>query len=122
MELGNYFDVLLDENITTLTLQNPTGPASMELEDGTGDLLLEGTGDLLLEGSGTARASTIVMLAKQDGVGGWVITWPANIEWEQDSGVSPSQTLDANAQDIFQFTTIDGGVTWQGIIVTLDTK
>lgn len=122
MELGNYFDVLLDEDVTTLTLQNPTGPASMELEDGTGDLLLEGTGDLLLEGSGTSRASTIIMLAKQDGVGGWEITWPANVEWEQDSGVSPSQTLDADAQDIFHFTTIDGGVTWQGIIVTLDTK
>jgi len=122
MQLGNYFDVLLDADVTTLTLQNPTGLARLELEDGTGILLLEGTDDLLLEASGTARASTIVMLAKQDGVGGWVITWPANVEWEQGSGVSPSQTLDANAQDIFQFTTIDGGVTWQGIIVTLDTK
>ncbi len=122
LELGNYFNVILDEDVTTLELLNAAGPASMQLEDGTGDLLLEGTGDLLLEGSGAIAAVIIVLFAKQDGTGGWVFTWPANIEWEQDTGFSPSQTLDANAQDIFQFTSIDGGVTWHGIIVTLDSK
>ncbi len=94
LELGNYFNVSITEDITTLTLSNPIA----------------------------TQASTIVLIATQDSTGDWVITWPANVEWEQGTGVSPTHTTDANARDIFKFITIDGGVTWQGIIATLDSK
>lgn len=94
LQLGNYFDVDLDEDVTTLTLLNPLA----------------------------SEASTIVLFIKQDITGNWTIAWPASFEWEQDTGLSPSLTLDANAQDIFQLTTIDGGTTWQAIVVSLDSK
>lgn len=93
--LGNYFDVTLTEAVTTLNFNNPTA---------------------------SGNNCTIHFWAKQDGPGGHTITWPANVEWERDTGKSPSQTLDANAQDIYMFTTIDGGATWQGFVLTLDSK
>jgi len=95
IELGDYFNVALTEDVTTLNLNNP---------------------------SISGRNCTIVFLAKQDGTGGWVITWPASVKWERDTGSSPSQSLTANAQDIYQFTTIDGGTTWQGFVMSLDSK
>lgn len=91
--LGNYFDVDLTEDVTVLNFNNPTASGSN---------------------------CTIILLAKQDGTGGWVITWPASIVWERSTGESPAQSLAANAQDIYQFTTIDGGTTWHGFVMTLN--
>lgn len=123
IELGNSFHVTLTEAVTTLTISNPANVlvGSLQLEDGTGNLLLEGTGDLLLEGSTVAQ--TIILIARQDSTGGWAITWPANVQWEQGTGgESPAQTTAPNAVDIYQFITLNGGVTWHGIIMSLDSK
>ncbi len=95
IELGNYFDVTLDEAVATLNFDNP---------------------------SISGRNCTIILLAKQDATGGWAITWPASVVWERDTGKSPAQSLGVNAQDIYQFTTIDGGTSWQGFVMTLDSK
>ncbi len=95
IELGNYFNVTLDESVATLNFDNPS-----------------------ISGSNC----TIILLAKQDATGGWVITWPASVVWERDTGKSPAQSLGVNAQDIYQFTTIDGGTSWQGFVMTLDSK
>ncbi len=90
---GNYFDVTLDEDVTTLTLSNP--PAS-------------------------GRVGSIIFIARQDGTGTWDITWPGSVIWERFSGLSPDQTTTPNAVDLFLLQTVDGGTTWYGFILGLD--
>ncbi len=92
---GNYFDVTLTENVTTLTLSNP--PAS-------------------------GKAGTIIFIASQDSSGGNVITWPGSIIWEQDTGGSPDQTTSGNAVDIYMLLTVDSGTIWYGFVLGLDMK
>lgn len=89
---SNYFDVTLTENVTTLTLSNPPD---------------------------SGRAGSIILIARQDGTGGRVITWPGSVDWEQDTGDSPSQTSTANAVDIYLLMTTDGGTIWFGIVLGL---
>ncbi len=90
---SNYFDVTLDEDVTTLTLDNP--PAS-------------------------GRAGTIIFIARQDGTGTWDITWPGSVLWEQTTGQSPAQTTTSNAVDIYWLMTTDGGTTWYGTVLGLN--
>lgn len=93
LTLGNVFEVTLTEAVTTLTISNPP-----------------------------AVFGSFTLLALQDGTGTWVITWPGTVKWEQTSGLSPDQTLDANAVDIYTFMTPDGGTTWYGFVTGLDFK
>ena len=105
MENGNVFDVTLTEAVTTLNFNNPaTGSANLLLEDGSGSLLLEdGSGVLLLEESDAV--GNLFLIAKQDGTGGWAITFPDDVIWERDTGGTPDQTLTANAVEIDWFFT-----------------
>jgi len=119
IENGNYFDVTLTEDVTTLTLSNPANTSSpLLMEDGNTILLEDGSGELLLEGSDAAQ--TIVLIARQNGTGGWDITWPASVIWERDTGELPAQTTAPNAVDIYQFLTFDGGATWFGSAMGLN--
>ena len=93
MENGNAFDVTLTEAVTTLTLSNP--PAS-------------------------GKAGTIIFIARQDGTGGWAITWPGTVIWERDTGESPAQTTDIDAVDIYMLLTVNAGTTWYGFVLGLD--
>jgi len=93
MELGNVCDVALDEDVTTLTLDNPPADGIM---------------------------GVITLIATQDVTGTWDITWPAAIKWEQDSGLSPAQTTTGDAVDIYALITIDAGTTWYGFVMGLD--
>jgi len=95
MEKGNVFEVTLTEDITTLTLSN--FPAS-------------------------GIFGAITFIAKQDATGTRVITWPAAVKWEQDTGLSPGQTATGNAVDIYLLTTTDAGTTVYGFILGLDMK
>ncbi len=149
MENGNFFNVTLDEAITTLTLDNPPNKidSGILLEDGSGVLLLENGTDILLKET-TDQFGVITLIARQDGTGGWAITWPSNIKWEQggssllledglgkllledgsgillleSSGFSPAQTLDPNAIDWYTLMTLDAGTTWYGLVRGLDMK
>jgi hypothetical protein len=94
MELGNAFETTLTEDVTTLVLDNP--PAS-------------------------GKMGKIFLITHQDSTGSWVITWPAPVIWEQDTGLSPGQTMGAgNVTDIFAFITLDAGATWYGFVMGLD--
>ncbi len=93
MEDGNVFEVTLTEDVTTLTLSN--FPAS-------------------------GKAGSMIFIAKQDGTGGWDITWPAAVKWEQDTGLSPGQTTDPNAVDIYMLMSTDAGTVVYGFILGLD--
>lgn len=93
MENGNVFEVTLTENVTTLTLSN--FPAS-------------------------GRAGSMIFIAKQDSTGTRVITWPTAVKWEQDTGLSPGQTADPNAVDIYLLLSTDAGTVVYGFILGLD--
>ena len=121
VENSNYFDVTLDDDVTTLTLSNPLdNPDNILLEDGSGIILLESGDDLLLE-EANALVS-IYFIARQDSGGGNEITWPDNVQWEQNTGDSPNQTITGNAIDIYWLFSVNGGTTWFGIVLGLDMK
>lgn len=119
MENGNWFDVTLTENVTSLVLSNPANsPFQIELEDGLGRLELE-AGDFLI-GETTNAVANCYLIARQDGGGTNVITWPASFIWERFSGQSPDQSLGGNDVDLYWFFSIDGGVTWYAFVLGLD--
>ena len=84
-EAGNAFSHTLTEN-TTFTFSNP--PAS-----------------------GTAYSFSIEII-QDASASGFVVTWPASVDWP--SATAPTLTATASAKDVFIFTTRDGGVTWYG--------
>ncbi len=118
IENGNWFDVTLTEDVTTLNLTNPAVAFSgIRLEDGSGNLILEdGSGKLLTEENDAV--SNVYLIARQNGTGGWAITWPGTFLWEQDTGLSPSQTTDPNAVDIYWFFSIANE--WYGTVLGLN--
>lgn len=121
IENGNIFDVTLTEAVTTLTISNPPN---------------------------ATKVGTIVIIARQDGTGGWEITWPASVKWAQDISseillenvfgssllletgdqllLEPSldngQTLDPDAIDIYILKTFDAGTTWYATAAGLDIR
>ncbi len=90
LENGNSFDVTLTEN-TAFTFSNP--PA-------------------------TGKAGSFTVLLSQDGIGGWVTTWPGSVLWP--GGGAPALTLTASSIDLISFFTVDAGSTWFGFIGGLD--
>jgi len=85
LENSNVFEVELDENVTTLTISNP---------------------------STSGKASSFTLIVAQDSTGGYEITWPASVKWA--GGLEPTQTTDASAIDVYTFITTDAGTTWYG--------
>ena len=84
-EAGNAFSHTLTEN-TTFTFSNP--PAS-----------------------GTAYSFSIEII-QDASASGFVVTWPASVDWP--SATAPTLTATASAKDVFIFTTRDGGTNWYG--------
>lgn len=86
IETGNTFDVTMDQN-TTLTFSNPTA-------------------------SGNACSFTLFL--RQNGTGGWAVTFPASVAWEAQT--APTLSTTASQYHIFSFLTIDGGTTWHAFL------
>lgn len=80
------FDVALNANITTLTLNNvqSSGVVSSFM--------------LIFTADGTART----------------VTWPASFKWP--AGTAPTITSTNTKKDVFMFLTVDGGTTWLAFI------
>ncbi len=51
----------------------------------------------------------------QDGTGTRLVTWPASVKWP--AGVAPTLSAAANAVDIVELETVDGGSTWFGNLI-----
>lgn len=81
---GNVFEVTLDQDVTSITVQN--APAS-------------------------GKAGSFTLIFRQDATGGRTVSWPASFEWE---GAAPTVSSPANAVDVYTFLTTDGGATWYG--------
>ena len=91
IENGNIFEVTLTENVTTLNINNP--PAS-------------------------GKAGSFTLILKQDGTGGYTVTWPAAVKWA--GGTAPTLSSGPNDIDIITFLTTDAGTAWYGMTAGLD--
>ncbi len=91
IENGNVFEIVLFEDITTVTLSNPSV-------------------------SGTSCSITLIL--EQDPTSGWTITWPASVDWA--GGIAPTLSVGANDVDIVVLMTIDAGTRWYGTLVGND--
>ncbi len=86
LSTGNSFVVVLDENVSTLTLSNP--PAS-------------------------GKFGQFTLKVIQDGAGGaHTVAWPAAVKFP--GGTDPVITTSNDAVDVITCFTIDGGTTWYG--------
>ncbi|NTW32250.1 MAG: LamG domain-containing protein [Bacteroidetes bacterium] len=56
------------------------------------------------------------LIIKQNGTGGWTVTWPANVGWTD--GTPPDLTITSNAVDVIKF--IYDGTNYLGIGITLN--
>lgn len=108
----NYAETIGSPNIAAGTL-------TIDLDEGvTQDVTLtENIGSITFANfnPSSSLASTVYVRIRQDGVGGWGVTWPASILWP--GGSAPTVTAAANAIDEYTFTTFDAGVTWSGKII-----
>ena len=90
-EDGNHAEVVLTENITTITISN--APAS-------------------------GTVGMLVFYIEQDGTGGRTVTFPSSIKFA--GGTAPVITTTASRTDILVFITRDGGTTFAGSVVGQD--
>lgn len=64
----------------------------------------------------TNKAQTFSLRFVQNATGGYTVTWPASFLWSNGGADKPVVTPQANAVDIFSFTTYDGGATWSSFV------
>lgn len=82
---GNHHEIVLTENVTTLTLSNP--PA-------------------------TGKVGMVVLYIEQNGTGGFTVAFPSKVKFA--GGIAPTITTTANRTDIVTLITRDGGTTYAG--------
>lgn len=90
-EDGNHHEIVLGENITTITISNAPS---------------------------TGNVGLLVLYIKQDGTGGRTVSFPSSIKWA--GGASPTVTSTASRTDIITLITRDGGTTFAGSVMGQD--
>jgi hypothetical protein len=75
---------------------------------------------IAVSGASAGAVWNFSLLLTNDAVAGRTITMPAGTKYE--FGVVPPRTTTANATDMWNFTSYDGGVTWIASIAMLDIK
>lgn len=84
---SNIFRLTLASSVTNLTFVNPPG---------------------------VNTATSFMMYCQQDATGRRTITWPASVKFP--NGSTPTMTTTSNKIDIFNFFTLDGGVSYIGAL------
>jgi hypothetical protein len=87
-ELGNVFDVVLDANVTSLTLDHP--PAS-------------------------GKSGSCLVYLTQDATGGRTVAWPGSVVWV--GGGAPVMPSAPGEFLMASFLTRDGGTSWVGVVI-----
>lgn len=80
----------------------------------TYDLTLDADCTLTLSGAVTAEAHFVTIIARQDGFGGWDLTWPGSVAWP--GGVTPVPDTTASTATVYTLFTLDGGTAWFGFM------
>jgi hypothetical protein len=91
-----------------------TGATTLDLST-TNIYNLTLTGNITVTLSNPPASGTlysVMMIVKQDGTGSRTITWPASVKWPNAS--APTLSTAANAVDVLNFFTVDGGTTYYG--------
>lgn len=88
LSLGNHVTTTLTENITTITITNP---------------------------SATTYLMPMLLFIAQDGTGSRTVAWPSSFIWA--GGADPTVTTTASAKDVYSAFTIDAGTTWYANVV-----
>ena len=90
-----------------------SGAHTVDRDDGaTHDLTLTGDATFTLAGAVTSEATDLRLILRQDGTGGWEVTWPGSVVWAD--GTEPVLQTDPNAIDTIGLLTVDDGTTWFG--------
>ena len=76
------------------------------------DLTLTADCTITLTGATAGVACSMLILLRQDGTGGWLVTWPGSVSWPD--ATPPVLATDPNAVDVVSLVTLDGGTTWYG--------
>lgn len=78
----------------------------------TWDVTLTDDLTVTLTGAVNGEAWFVTLLLRQDGTGGWDVTWPGSVEWP--TGGAPTIDPDPNALTVVTLGTVDGGTVWLG--------
>ena len=107
---------------STSLVQIPAGAAAQTVAVGSAyDITLSVASCLITPSGGTAGTlGRIELTVRQGAGGGRTVTWPSSVQYP--GGQWPSLSQAANAVDRFQFTTTDGGVTFQAIQSSVNAK
>jgi hypothetical protein len=62
--------------------------------------------------SGFSCSLSVILI--QDSTGSRTVTWPASVKWAL--GLAPTLSTAANAVDVIQLFTVDGGTTWYAFL------
>lgn len=83
---ASVFRVSLNQNVTTLTINNPAS---------------------------SGRVSTFTLIFTADGTPRTIV-WPGSILWP--NSIPPTPAVSNGAEDVYTFTTYNGGTTWYGLV------
>lgn len=78
----------------------------------TYDVTLDQDVTLTLTGAAVDEAWWVTLLIRQDGTGGWDVTWPGSVEWP--TGGAPTIDPAINALTVVTLGSVDGGTVWLG--------
>jgi len=112
------FDNGISEEYTAVT--STSNATTVNLQDGTNfsHTLTENTTFTFSNPASSGKVSAFSLKLVQDAsASGFVVTWPAAVDWP--GGTAPTLTATASAVDYFVFITHDGGTTWYGFTAGL---
>jgi hypothetical protein len=95
-----------DLNTTDVTTLGTSEASKVVTADANGEFTFSNP-----PASGTAYSFSIEII-QDASASGFVVTWPASVDWP--SATAPTLTATASAKDVFVFTTRDGGTNWYG--------
>lgn len=72
--------------------------------------------DFVFNATGNVVAFALTLV--NDGVGGWAVSWPANVQWAGHA--TPPRTTTPNSKDTYYFYSEDGMATWMGSLANED--
>jgi len=107
------FDNGISEEYTAVT--SSSNATTINLQDGTNfsHTLTENTTFTFSNPAASGKVSSFTLKLVQDAsASGFVVSWPASIDWPE--ATAPTLTATASAVDYFVFITHDGGTTWYG--------
>lgn len=98
---------------TVSTIAASGAAATLNLTNGNVfDVTLTANCTLSITNAIAGKADSITVILRQNGTGGWGVTWPASVKWPAAS--APILSTGAGKVAVITLLTVDGGTTWLG--------